>query len=110
MPAGEAPRRRRDEGSSGLEARRAGGGPFGFPDGPSSAREEEDMTYLEGLRCRVCDARYPAEARSICDECFGPVEPLYDEDRIRAEVPRESIEGGPPTLWRVPPPLLGDAS
>ena len=58
------------------------------------------MTYLEGLRCRVCDARYPAEARSICDACFGPVEPAYDEERIRAEVTREAIAAGPPTLWR----------
>lgn len=56
--------------------------------------------YLEGLRCRVCDARYPAEVRSICDECFGPVEPVYDEERIRAEVTRAEIERGPLSLWR----------
>jgi threonine synthase len=56
--------------------------------------------YLQGLRCRVCEARYPAEVRSICDECFGPVEPFYDEERIRAEVTRASIANGPPSLWR----------
>src|SRR5438270_6402148 len=68
------------------------------------------MAYLDGLRCRVCDARYPAESRSICDECFGPVEPAYDEERIRAEVTREEIEGGPPTLWRYAPLLPVDPS
>jgi threonine synthase len=68
------------------------------------------MTYLEGLRCRVCDARYPAEPRSICDECFGPVEPAYDEERIRAEVTRETIAAGPPTLWRYAPLLPVDPS
>jgi len=56
--------------------------------------------YLEGLRCRACDARYPAEVRSICDECFGPVEPFYDEQRLRAEISREEIAAGPRSLWR----------
>ncbi|MFL5799712.1 MAG: threonine synthase [Actinomycetota bacterium] len=56
--------------------------------------------YLQGLRCRACDARYPAEVRSICDECFGPVEPTYDEERIRAEVTRADVERGPRSLWR----------
>jgi threonine synthase len=59
--------------------------------------------YLEGLRCRVCDARYPAEVRSVCDECFGPVEPHYDEERLAREVTRESIEAGPRSLWRYEP-------
>jgi threonine synthase len=56
--------------------------------------------YLQGLKCRACDARYPAEVRSICDECFGPVEPVYDEERIRAEVTRADVERGPRSLWR----------
>src|SRR6266496_2690259 len=77
------------------------GGPFGFPDDPPRLREEDDMSrYLQGLRCRACDARYPAEVRSICDECFGPVEPYYDEERIRAEVTRADVERGPRSLWR----------
>ncbi len=59
--------------------------------------------YLEGLRCRVCDARYPAEVRSVCDECFGPIEPHYDEERLAHEVTRESIEAGPRSLWRYEP-------
>ena len=56
--------------------------------------------YLQGLKCRACDARYPAEVRSTCDECFGPVEPSYDEERIRAEVTRADVERGPRSLWR----------
>ena len=31
-------------------------------------------TFLEGLRCRECGAATAAEARSACDECFGPLE------------------------------------
>ncbi|MGH2711814.1 MAG: threonine synthase, partial [Actinomycetota bacterium] len=39
------------------------------------------------------------------EECFGPLEPAYDPDTLRREVTRESIEAGPPTLWRYRPLL-----
>jgi len=68
-------------------------------------------TYLEGLRCRECGATYPAEARSACDECFGPLEPAYDYEAIAAAVSREAIAAGPPSLWRYEPLLpAGGAS
>jgi threonine synthase len=57
-------------------------------------------TYLEGLACRACAATYPAEPLSICDRCFGPLQPVYDYGAIRAEVSRDSIEAGPRSLWR----------
>ncbi|HEV8683068.1 MAG TPA: threonine synthase [Actinomycetota bacterium] len=62
-------------------------------------------SYLLGLACRECGAAYPAEARSICDECFGPLEATYDLERLRSEVTRETIEGGPASLWRYQPLL-----
>jgi len=62
-------------------------------------------TYLIGLRCRACGADHPAEARSICEECFGPLEPSYDLEGIRAEVTRRGVEAGPPSLWRFAPLL-----
>ncbi len=56
------------------------------------------MTAITGieLRCRECAATYPAEPRSICEECFGPLEVSYP----KASVTREEIASGPPTLWR----------
>lgn len=39
-------------------------------------------------------------AQHVCEECFGPLEVVYDYDAIRADVTRESIAAGPPTLWR----------
>ena len=54
--------------------------------------------YLAGLRCRECDARHLAEAMSACDRCFGPLEPVYDLDRLRAEMTRAEIEAGPRSL------------
>ena len=38
---------------------------------------------VEALRCRVCEAEYPAVASGICLRCFGPLEPVYDWDAGR---------------------------
>jgi threonine synthase len=37
---------------------------------------------------------------SICEECFGPLEVVYDYENIKEAVSRGTIEEGPPTLWR----------
>lgn len=55
---------------------------------------------LTGLRCRNCGRRYPAEALSICEDCFGPLEAEYDYEVIKDSISREKIEERPPTLWR----------
>jgi threonine synthase len=54
----------------------------------------------QALACRECGARYPVEPRSICDECFGPVEPWYDLDALDGGLFRKHVEAGPPSLWR----------
>ena len=56
-------------------------------------------TYLTGLACRECGAEFAAEARSACDECFGPLEPTYDYQRIRESGLKETIESGPTRCW-----------
>src|SRR5438552_1971698 len=61
--------------------------------------------FLIGLRCRECGAASPAEARSICQECFGPLEPEYDLDAVRERVTPATIAAGPPSLWRYAPLL-----
>src|SRR3954451_13088802 len=55
---------------------------------------------IRGLQCRECGQLYTAEARHVCELCFGPLEVSYDYDLIRQEISRESIESGPRTLWR----------
>jgi threonine synthase len=52
------------------------------------------------LRCRVCETEYPLEGIGVCSECFGPLDPIYDRERQRAEVTRVSIEAGPHSIWR----------
>jgi threonine synthase len=55
---------------------------------------------VETLRCRVCEAEYPAVASGVCVRCFGPLEPVYDWDAVARAATREQIESGPRSLWR----------
>ncbi len=58
------------------------------------------MTNVLALRCRQCSAQYPESPQYVCDECFGPLEAVYDYDAIRAQVSREQIARGPRSIWR----------
>jgi threonine synthase len=55
---------------------------------------------VDTLRCRVCESDYPAVASGVCLRCFGPLEPVYDWERVALEATREAIERGPRSLWR----------
>jgi threonine synthase len=57
------------------------------------------------LRCRECGRSWGNQPRSICDECFSPLEITYDYDTIRASIAggtfnRERIAQRPPNMWR----------
>jgi threonine synthase len=57
------------------------------------------------LRCRECGRSWGNQPRSICDECFSPLEITYDYDTIRASIAqgafgRERIAERPPNMWR----------
>jgi threonine synthase len=70
----------------------------------SSETKESDVPAT-ALRCRVCETEYELEARSACDRCFGPLDPVYDWDELRRNATREAIEAGPTSLWRYAPLL-----
>jgi threonine synthase len=55
---------------------------------------------LEALKCKECAARYPLEARYVCDTCFGPLEVAYDLSGLDAEETRRKIQAGPHSIWR----------
>ena len=57
-------------------------------------------SYCLSLRCRACGHEHPLEPVGVCSRCFGPLEPVYDKEALRRELSRESIEAGPPSLWR----------
>jgi threonine synthase len=55
----------------------------------------------KSLQCKECRSPYPLEARYVCERCFGPLEVVYDHERIEdlAEA-RRRIQGGPQNIWR----------
>ena len=57
------------------------------------------MAHYE-LRCRECGKSWANQPRSICDDCFSPLEVSYDYDAVGAEVTREKIAQRPPNMWR----------
>jgi threonine synthase len=52
------------------------------------------------LRCRECGRSWGNQPRSICDECFSPLEITYDYDAAKASISRERIAQRPPDMWR----------
>jgi threonine synthase len=69
------------------------------------------MTFANGLRCRECGRPYDKIAVHVCEECFGPLEVVYDYDAISATMSHASVAAGPPSLWRYAPllPEVGDS-
>jgi len=58
------------------------------------------MERLKGLKCRECGRSYPSTPVHVCEFCFGPLEVDYDYEVMRKLVSRQSIEAGPPSIWR----------
>ena len=52
------------------------------------------------LRCRECGRTWGNQPRSLCEDCFSPLEVTYDYDSIRRLVSRELFASRAPNLWR----------
>jgi threonine synthase len=57
------------------------------------------------LRCRECGRSWGNQPRSMCHECFSPLEINYDYDALLASIAqgalsRERISQRPPNIWR----------
>ncbi len=50
------------------------------------------------LRCRHCGAEYAPAAVAICEQCLGPLEPVYEPGRALPDP--ATIARRPPALWR----------
>src|SRR5436853_998817 len=58
------------------------------------------MSTSYELRCRECGKLWGNQPRSICEDCFSPLEVTYDYDSLRARISREQIAQRPPNMWR----------
>ncbi len=57
-------------------------------------------THAYQLRCRECGKTFENQPRSICEDCFSPLEVTYDYDQIKKHISRELIASRKPNIWR----------
>lgn len=58
------------------------------------------MGYIKGLKCRECDREYHVDPIYVCEFCFGPLEVIYDYEKIKQSLTRDKIQSRPHNLWR----------
>ena len=58
-----------------------------------------DLSKYE-LRCRECHKSWGNQPKSICDDCFSPLEVFYDYDALRGQFTHERIASRAPDMWR----------
>ena len=58
------------------------------------------MGHVNGLKCRECGEKYDKLPIHVCELCFGPLEVDYNYEKIKEIVTKDSIEKGPPSIWR----------
>ena len=58
------------------------------------------MTYASHLKCRECSREYPLMPIAACEECWAPLEVVYDYARLRSDLQRREIASRPSTMWR----------
>ena len=58
------------------------------------------MSYAVHLKCRECARTYPLEPRAACEECWAPLEVVYDYGKLWADVRRGDLAERPANMWR----------
>jgi len=58
------------------------------------------VTAAYDLCCRECGKSYGVQPLSICDECFSPLEVVFDLEYARTRFTRQAISLGPLNMWR----------
>lgn len=61
---------------------------------------EKNAGFMKALKCRECGREYPLAATHVCEFDFGPLEVVYDYDRIKQTLNRSVIQSRPQTMWR----------
>jgi threonine synthase len=61
---------------------------------------EKHAGFMKALKCRECGREYPLAANHVCEYDFGPLEVVYDYDRIKQSLTRAAIQSRPRSMWR----------
>jgi len=56
--------------------------------------------FMKALKCRECGREYPLAATHVCEFDFGPLEVVYDYERIKKALSHAIIGSRPQTMWR----------
>src|SRR4051812_667067 len=68
---------------------------------PPNERHMHSTTgFMRALKCRECGREYPLTASHVCEFDFGPLEVVYDYDRIKGALTKEAIAGRAKSMWR----------
>lgn len=61
---------------------------------------EKQESYMRALKCRECGREYPLTATHVCEFDFGPLEVVYDYNRIKKALTLPAIQSRPKSMWR----------
>lgn len=56
--------------------------------------------FMKALKCRECGREYPLTATHVCEFDFGPLEVVYDYERVQQTMTKAAILSRPQTMWR----------
>jgi threonine synthase len=72
-----------------------------YPARPAVTERSYKMgTSTYELRCRECGKTWGNQPRSICEDCFSPLEITYDYDSLRPRISRDLLASRAPNMWR----------
>ena len=61
------------------------------------------MSYLSAIQCKKCGQRYLTDkSMYLCPKCEGPLDIIYDYDRIATKLNRSTLEARPMGVWKYP--------
>ena len=60
----------------------------------------ETHGFMKALKCRECGREYPLAATHVCEFDFGPLEVVYDYDRIKGSLTKSAIASRRQNMWR----------
>ena len=57
-------------------------------------------SIVRALKCRECGQEYDIQPTHVCEFCFGPLEVVYDYEKLEGKFTHELIESRPHNMWR----------